>query len=198
MKVADIQFDDDREGIVPLGTVLADAARRFGVDLGTCSHPESHVCEVTIIKGAEHLSKPSEAELERLGVSGKERLACFVKIQGQGEVVVMSSKKQKVEKEPVETDDRDESYRKEFVEMPLEKKIANLVQLEVITASETLAYVINSPFTVFDKIGDVLAEFGFNKEAAEKEQKRAAAEPNKEAKGSAKKHKSHPDAEQST
>jgi ferredoxin len=198
MKVAEIRFDDEREGIVPVGTILADAARRLGVDLGDCSHPDSHVCEVTISKGSEHLSKPGESELELLGDLGKGRFACFVKIEGSGEIVVMSTKKQKAEKEPVETDDRDESYRKEFVEMPLEKKIANLIQLEAITVSETLAYVINSPFTVFDKIGDVLAEFGFNKEAAEKEQKRAAAESQKENKSAKKKQKSQSEVEQTT
>ncbi|MGH9946185.1 MAG: hypothetical protein ACRD6X_03205, partial [Pyrinomonadaceae bacterium] len=88
-------------------------------------------------------------------------------------------------------DSQDDSYRKEFAELPLEKKIANLVHLEAITFTETLAFVVNSPFTVIDKIGDVLAEFGLNKETAEKQQKRAASET-KSSRSAPRKRKSPP------
>ena len=61
-------------------------------------------------------------------------------------------------------EDRSEEYRKEFAEMPLEKKIANLVQLETIALGETVSFIINSPFKIADKVLDVMAEFGFKKE----------------------------------
>ena len=69
--------------------------------------------------------------------------------------------------------DRSEEYRKEFEEMPLEKKIASLVRLETIALSETVSFIFNSPFKIADKVLDVMAEFGFKKE----EQERAAARP---------------------
>ena len=69
--------------------------------------------------------------------------------------------------------DANEQYRKEFAEMPLEKKIANLVQLETIAIGETVSFIINSPFAIADKLMDVMAEFGFRKE----EQQKTAARP---------------------
>jgi hypothetical protein len=72
------------------------------------------------------------------------------------------------------TEERTEEYKKEFTEMPLEKKIAKLMELEVIALGETFAFVINSPFKVFEKIGDVMAEFGFKKEEDQKRRARPA------------------------
>ena len=79
--------------------------------------------------------------------------------------------KEKVKEEAPETEsteDKNEQYRKEFAELPLEKKIANLVQLETIALGETVSFIFNSPFKVADKIMDVMAEFGFKKEEREK------------------------------
>ena len=98
----------------------------------------------------------------------------------------------KKKSEPVEeakTEEREEAYRKEFTELPLEKKIANLVQLEAIALSETFAFVINSPFKVFEKVGDVLAEFGFKKEEEEKRKARPAENGSGDASSSGKKQK---------
>ncbi|MGH9949742.1 MAG: hypothetical protein ACRD6X_21450, partial [Pyrinomonadaceae bacterium] len=98
MEIADIIFDDEREGIVPVGTILADAAKRFGVDLGECLHPDEHSCEVVILKGAEQLSKRSVDEIgyfENSETDENRRLACFVKIVNVGEIKVMSAKNEK-------------------------------------------------------------------------------------------------------
>ena len=43
--------------------------------------------------------------------------------------------------------------------------MAELVRLEAITFSETIGFIINSPFSAAGKFMDVLAEFGFKKEA---------------------------------
>ena len=48
------------------------------------------------------------------------------------------------------------------------------MQLEAIALGETFAFVINSPFKVFEKIGDVMAEFGFKKEEDQKRRARPA------------------------
>ena len=63
-----------------------------------------------------------------------------------------------------EVDDKNEKYKKEFADMPLEKKIASLVQLEAIALGETFSFILNSPYMIFDKAMDVMAEFGFRKE----------------------------------
>ena len=89
----------------------------------------------------------------------------------------MVDKKKETKTDTKENDARDEAYRKEFTELPLEKKIAELMQLEAIALGETFAFVINSPFKVFEKIGDVMAEFGFKKEEDEKRRARPAEDP---------------------
>jgi hypothetical protein len=58
--------------------------------------------------------------------------------------------------------------------LPLEKKVANLMELEVITLSETLSFVINSPFKIFEKAMDVMAEFGLKLDQEAKKAKRPA------------------------
>ena len=180
-EVAGIDFGEGRQGVVPVGTYLGDAARRMGVMTDPCE-PGLHHCAFLVENGQEFLSKLTTDEEElliQLDLDAKNRLGCFAQIQKPGVIVVMARKESEVKDEPKKSDDRDETYRKDFVEMPLEKKIANLIQLEMITISETLAYVVNSPFTIFDKIGDVLAEFGFKKEEAEKQ----AARPQKSSHG---------------
>lgn len=193
MEEVEISFPDEgREGVVPVGTYLMDAAKRLGISVSDCSSEDAHACEIIIKSGAELLSPPTKAEKEQLDAdsrNGTVRLACYAKIEKPGEIVAMAKKKS----EPVEeakTEEREETYRKEFTELPLEKKIANLVQLEAIALSETFAFVINSPFKVFDKIGDVLAEFGFKKEEEEKRKARPAEDKPSDANSSSKKQKS--------
>jgi hypothetical protein len=70
--------------------------------------------------------------------------------------------------------------------MPLEKKIANLVQLETIALGETVSFIINSPFKIADKVMDVMAEFGFKKEEQQKEAARPAEHQPNSQKGNSK------------
>ena len=170
----DIKFErEGREGIIPVGTYLFDAARRFGIDL-ECEvigkTDDMFDCAVQILKGKELLSGFTKLEMEQLSdVSRKngERLARQAKIEKSGEVVIMTKEKVKEEKE--EAKEKQEQYRKEFEELPLEKKIASLVELEGIALSETFSFILNSPYKIGEKIIDVLAEFGlkFEKEAKE-------------------------------
>jgi ferredoxin len=175
MKEVEIKFKrEDLEGLVPVGTYLADAAKRFGVRFEETCIPEtdSHFCSIEISGGSDLLSDLTAAEKEHFGRHGRrpnERLACQVKVEKPGEVEVMTKEKVKEETPETEsTEDKNEQYRKEFAELPLEKKIANLVQLETIALGETVSFIFNSPFKVADKIMDVMAEFGFKKEEREK------------------------------
>ena len=174
MSDAVVRFErEDAEGIVAVGSYLGDAAKRFGVRFDpACSFNESveHNCAVEIIEGGELLSEKTSAEKEILkdsDLGDSWRLACHAKIERAGEVVVMTKEKPKVEKE--EEKDQAEDYRKRFEELPLEKKMAELVRLEGIALSETLNFVINSPYKVADKVMDFMAEFGFKLDKEKKE-----------------------------
>src|SRR5215207_3827026 len=141
MKEVEIKFErEGREGLVAVGTYLGDAAKRFGVRFEDLCSMETgtHFCAVTILAGGDLLSPETKAESEYFkehGRTGNERLACQAKIDKPGEVVVMT-RENKTEESAAEagksTEDLNEQYRKEFAELPLEKNISNLVQLETI------------------------------------------------------------------
>jgi len=177
MDEVEVRFErENLEGIVAVGAYLIDTAKRLGIRFDDVCIPVSdvHFCSVVVSAGADLLSPETTAEKEHFQKHGRkkgERLACQTKIEKSGEVVVMTE--EKIPKEPaVETaagdDDKNEQYRKEFAEMPLEKKIANLVQLETLAFGETVSFIINSPFKIADKLMDVMAEFGFKKEEQQK------------------------------
>lgn len=181
MAEVELRFErENLEGVVAVGTYLLDAAKRLGVHFeDSCiAGSDIHFCSVVISSGAGLLSPETKTETEYFQMHGRrkgERLACQVRIKNPGEVVVMTEEKVKEEpKVEAPTDDSNEQYRKEFAEMPLEKKIANLVRLETIAFGETVSFIINSPFKVADKILDVAAEFGFKKEERQKESARPA------------------------
>jgi ferredoxin len=187
MSDVEIKFErENLDGIVAVGTYLIDAMKRFGVrPEENCIIPENvHYCAVQITKGLDKLSIPTADEKAYFEVHGQqknERLACQVVVEKAGEVMVMTKEK-KEEAKPEEQNQSDE-YRKAFEEMPLEKKIANLMRLEAIALGETVSFIANSPFMVFDKIGDVMAEFGFKLEKNAK----AAARPKEHTEAKAKK-----------
>jgi ferredoxin len=163
MNEVEIKFEPDNlGGVVPTGTYLLDAAKRLGVRLkGDCRNEEKiHVCQMTVTSGRSLLSDPTAAELEYLSAEDiikGERLGCHAKLERSGEITI-TVKKQEEEK-PVE-EVRKEDLRKEFEELPLEKKIARLVELEAIALGETFSFVLNSPFKIFEKGMEILAELG--------------------------------------
>jgi ferredoxin len=174
MSDAVVRFErEDAEGIVAIGSYLIDAAKRFGVKFDPeCSfvEPVEHHCAVEVTEGGDLLSEKTSKEKDILNdasLGERWRLACHAKIEKPGEIVVMTKKKPKVD-EQVEKDQA-EDYRKRFEELPLEKKMAELVRLEGIALSETLNFVINSPYKVADKVMDFMAEFGFKLDKDKKE-----------------------------
>ncbi|MDQ3132102.1 MAG: (2Fe-2S)-binding protein [Acidobacteriota bacterium] len=163
---AELIFErEDIKGVAVVGTYLIDSARRLGIEiidecgrLGLCDS-----CAVTIKSGAEFLTAPTKAEIELLSDERRkngERLSCQAKIESIGEIVVVTKKKA----DDSELKDANEEYRKEFADLPLEKKIANLLQLEAMTLSETFTFILNSPYKIVGKVMDVMAEFGLKME----------------------------------
>jgi ferredoxin len=177
----EIKFEPEgRSGVVAAGTYLFDAAKRLGVEIDECERRgESDLCAVQILSGKNLLSEPTKAELETLGadrfIKG-ERLACQAKIEGAGEIVVMAEKKKPSTEEAEKEKEKKkvEEFRKEFDELPLEKKIAALLELEAVALGETFSFVLNSPFKIFDKLMDVMAEFGLKMDKEDKDAKKPA------------------------
>jgi ferredoxin len=143
-------------GLVAEGAYLSDAARRMGVSMlldcagtGKCTS-----CQVRIFSGGELLSAPTEAERNILGEEGlslQQRLACQVRIERAGELVVhMNPEKEKPEKEPSDA----AGMRKKFEELTLDKKIATLMQLEAVTMFEALNAIVEKPLALGEKIFD--------------------------------------------
>jgi ferredoxin len=178
---SEIKFEPEgRSGVVATGTYLYDAAKRLGVEIDECERRgESDLCAVQVLSGKNLLSEPTKAELETLGadrfIKG-ERLACQAKIEGAGEIVVMAEKKKPSAEEAEKEQEKKkvEEFRKEFDELPLEKKIAALVELEAVALGETFSFVLNSPFKIFEKLMDVMAEFGLKMEKEDKNARRPA------------------------
>ncbi len=176
---------EEREGIVPVGTYLSDAAGRLGIRSERKCIPfeDIHYCRLSILEGSGRLSPPTAEEVKFLATEEaekNERLGCQTKITEPGEIVVMTMET-KAGSAASDSDEAAKEYTKEFAELPLEKKIAQLVQLEAIALGETMSFVFNSPFLIFDKAIDVLAQFGLQKEARDKKAARpvehAEAEP---------------------
>ena len=175
MKEADIVFErENREGVVPVGTYLIDAAKRLGIrpEMPCDIDAKQHFCKVSIKQGEGHLSHPTRVEKEYFeGDMGDRRLGCQVKIDSLGEIRIMTESKAEAEdKEKQEQDEKvkEEEYIKDFAAMPLEKKIANLVKLEAMALGDTLTYIGNAPYVVFDKVLDVMAGFGLKMHEEEK------------------------------
>jgi ferredoxin, 2Fe-2S len=134
-------------GAVATGTYLIDAAKRLGAPLGTgCMRGkgECATCLVHVSIGVDLLSIPGSIEQTVLGAEQLNqgfRLACQAKIEGSGEVVVRAAPPKPKEAGP----DRDAELRKEFGELPLQKKIATLLQFEAITMNEAFNAAIEKP-----------------------------------------------------
>jgi ferredoxin len=144
-------------GVVAQGTYLIDAARRMGAPLGTgCTAGKGDCpsCVVSITTGAELLSPPSVAEEKQLGVGLLEqalRLACQVKIQNHGEVVVLAVTRPQTQ--PSEADSASDLVKK-FGALPLTKKIKTLMQFEALTASEAMDSAMEKPLAYGSKAFD--------------------------------------------
>lgn len=173
----DIKFEiengGERSGVVAENTYLWDAAKRLGVflDAECDGQGKCDTCAVTVKHGAEHLSTPTSAEMHHLTDERRkngERLACQTRIQHSGEIIIMVKEKvtEKAE-EPKEI-----NWRKDFQELPFEKKFATLVELEAVALGETINFVANLPFTLSNKVIDVLAGFGWQIDKKARESRR--------------------------
>lgn len=172
MADAEITFErEDIDGVIPVGSYIGDALRRFGIK-GFDRCTAEHDCEVTVTSGKEFLSAPTAVETEHFGGDMRksgERLACHARIERSGEIVVMTKEKKE---EPKSDEPKGEQYRKDFTELPLEQKISELMKLEAIALGDTFSFILNSPYKIFEKVGDVMAGFGMKLENKAREAQR--------------------------
>jgi len=144
-------------GLVAEGTYLIDAARRMGAPLGagcTAGKGECPSCVVSVKSGADLLSVPSQAEQKQLGQHPDKslRLACQVKIENHGEVVVMVATRPETRATPEAETEAD--LRQKFNTLPVGKKIAMLLQFEAITMTEAFDSALQKPLAYGSKAFD--------------------------------------------
>jgi ferredoxin len=166
---------EGRGGIVAEGTYLWDAAKRLGVRLpAECEgRGECDTCAVVVREGATLLSELTNAERERLSperLAAGERLACQCKVERGGTLRI----------EPVPVTERAETteevkrdFSTEFRTLPLQEKLATLVELEAIAAAQTLKAMADLPGSLVQKGLNVMAGFG----RAREQRQRAAHRP---------------------
>lgn len=167
-----ISFENENlGGVVAEGTYLWDAAKRLGVRLpAECQgRGECDTCAVVVVQGATMLSSLTSAERERLSderLAAGERLACQTRIEEGGDLVlrlVPATEREETSEEAIK------DLRKEFRELPLNRKLSTLAELEAVTAFQTLSALSNVPYLIGGKVLDVLAIFGRNKARRERE-----------------------------
>jgi len=175
---AEIRFEPEgRQGLIAEGTYLSEAANRFGIYFdGECAEGTGgHCCAVLVEAGGELLSAPTQEELDNLTEDARvkgERLACQARIERTGEVIVaIMEKEEEIKDETVLQEEKFQEFRKGFSDLPLNKKVGELVQLEAIALGETVSYVLNLPFTIGDQIMGVMAGFGKQMDKAAEEAK---------------------------
>jgi len=137
----EIKFEPDGpSGLVAEGTSVMDAARRLGFHIpAECEgRGECDTCAVKVINGATLLSDLTEAERKQLSaerLAGGERLACQCKAERGGELalrLVAQTERARTAQE------RTADLKKEFAELPFERKMSTLIQLETMAMTQAL------------------------------------------------------------
>jgi ferredoxin len=147
---------DGPSGLIAEGTSVLGAARRLGFQIpADCDgRGECDTCAVSVIKGVTLLSALTEAERRQLSaerLAGGERLACQCNAERGGELVlrlVSPTERSRTAEE------KTRDLRKEFSELPLERKIATLIQLETIAMSQALDTIANRSVSIGKKLFD--------------------------------------------
>jgi ferredoxin len=173
---------DGRQGVVAEGTYVWDAAKRLGLRLpAECGgRGECDTCAVIVREGMVLLSELTNAERTRLSperLAAGERLACQAKIERGGTLIL----------DPVPVTEREETteetkrdFSTEFRHLPLEKKLATLVELEVIAAAQTFKAMAELPSALIQKGLGVMAAFGRAREQRQRAEHRPTEQTNKE------------------
>lgn len=157
-----ITFETHNEsGLVAEGSSILDAAKRLGVPIPTeCQGlGECDTCAVVVRDGSDLLSLPTVKESQQLSIKrldAGERLACQTRVERSGELVLASPPSIGHEETVEEAASR---FREEFRELPLGSKLKKLAEFEAVSAFEALTLIASLPFTVGEKVLNVVADF---------------------------------------
>jgi ferredoxin len=154
----EIKFEPNGpSGLVAEGTSLLDAAKRLGFEIPACDgRGECDACAVLVIAGATLLSALTDAERTQLSaerLAGGERLACQCQVERGGELIlrlVAQTERSRTAEE------KTRDLRKEFGELPFERKISTLMQLETIAMSEALDTIADRSVAIGKKLFDAV------------------------------------------
>jgi len=145
----EIRFEPDGPtGLVAEGTSVLDAARQLGFQIPDCGVCDG-ACAIRIVTGSTLLSDLTDIERKRLSpqrLAAGERLACQCTAERGGELVI------RLVAESERTRSAEEKTRdlsQEFRDLPFDRKIATLMQMETIAVTEA-----------FDKIADASVSLG--------------------------------------
>ncbi len=167
---------DEAEGVIAEGTYLWEAAKRMGVRLpAECGGAgQCDTCALIIVEGMTLLSGLTDAERERLSperLAAGERLACQTRVERGGELVLKLVPA--LEREPT-TEENVRDLGREFRDLPLDRKLRTLVELEAVAAYETLKAVSNIPSWLGGKVLEVMANRGRTLEHQDRAARRPA------------------------
>jgi ferredoxin len=150
----EIKFEPNGpSGLIAEGTSVLDAARRLGFQIPDCGDCDA-TCAVEIITGATLLSALTDGERQQLSperLAGGERLACQCKIERGGELVL---KLVAQTERPRTAQEKTSDLKNQFRELPLERKIATLAQLETIAVTEAFDALTEASVSFGKKIFD--------------------------------------------
>jgi ferredoxin len=145
----EIKFEPDgSSGLVAEGTSVVDAARGLGFQIPDCGVCDG-TCAIRIITGSTLLSDLTDTERQRLSparLAAGERLACQCTAERAGELVIRLVAKSERSRT---ADEKARELRQEFSELPFDRKLATLMQLETIAVTQA-----------FDKIADASTSLG--------------------------------------
>lgn len=173
----EIKFEPNGpSGLIAEGTSVLDAARRLGFQIPDCGECDA-ACAVEIVAGAPLLSALTDRERELLSderLARGERLACQCKVERGGELIL----KLVAQTERSRTaEEKTRDLKREFRELPFERKIATLVQLETIAVTEAFDAITDASVSfgkkVFDSVMPGPATEGKTDQGARKENKPA-------------------------
>ena len=150
----EIKFEPDgSSGLVAEGTVVLDAARQLGFQIPDCGVCDG-TCAVRVKTGMALLSDLTDLERTQLSpesLAAGERLACQCKAERSGELVIRlvaeSDRARSAE-------EKTRNLRDEFNELPFERKIATLMQLETIAVTQAFEKITDASVSLGKKIFD--------------------------------------------
>lgn len=150
----EIRFEPDGpSGLVAEGTAVTDAARRLGFQIPDCGECDG-TCAIRIVTGMTLLSDLTDTERKELSperLAAGDRLACQCKAERGGELVIRLV----AESERARTaQEKTRDLRREFSELPFDRKIATLMQLETVAVTEAFDKITDASISLGKKIFD--------------------------------------------